>query len=110
MTKYQNIGGMYFEVIRSSKVDDMLDWHNNDYLGRRTLYDFYDNPSAIKENIWDEWLGWQAANYPTVSNMRVTGASCFTFSIGAYYCDPETYEILGYFRITRNHNRLYLYK
>lgn len=109
MEKYENIGGMYFEVIRSSKVDDMLNWHE-DYRGRRTLYDFYDRPSATKKSIWEEWLDWAAHNYPMVSNMRVTGATCRTFSIGAYCCDPDTYEIVGYFKITKDHNRLYLYK
>ena len=108
--KTLEIGGEVFEVIRSSKTEDMLKWHDRDYLGRKTLYDFYDNPSYYKERIWEDWREWQAQNWPMVSNMRVTGASCFTFSIGAIYSDPETREILGYFKITKDHNRLYLLK
>lgn len=104
------IGNEVFEVIRSSKTEDMISYHGCNLRGRKTLYDFYDNPSYYKERIWEDWREWQAENWPMVSNMRVTGASSFTFSIGAIYCDPETYEILGYFKITKDHNRLYLLK
>ena len=110
MGKYENIGGKDFEVIRSSKTQNMIDWHGKDYRGRRTLYDFYDNPSSAKVSIWEDWKEWAAQVYPRVYNMRVTGASCFTFSIGACAVDPETYEIIGYFKITKDHNRLYLIK
>lgn len=108
--KIMEIGNEVFEIIRSTKTEDMIIYHDCDYLNRKTLYDFYDNPSVYKECIWQEWLEWQAENWPMVSNMRVTGASCFTFSIGAIYSDPETYEVLGYFKITKDHNRLYLLK
>ena len=108
--KTMQIGNEVFEVIRSGKTEDMIAQHDHDFLGRKTLYDFYDNPSIYKERIWEDWREWAAQNYPQVSHIRVTGASCFTFSIGAYYCDPETYEIIGYFKITKDHNRLYLLK
>ena len=108
--KTLEIGGEFFEVIRSKMTEQMIECHNHDYLGRKTLYDYYVNPSAIKIGIWEDWREWQAENWPMVSNMRVTSASCSTFSIGAIYSDPETYEVLGYFRITKEHNRLYLLK
>ena len=108
--KTMEIGGEVFEVTRSKKAEQMIKWHDHDYLGRKTLYDFYDNPSVYKVGIWEDWREWCANVYPTVCSMRVIGASCFTFSIGAYYCDPETYEIMGYIHITKDHNRLYLLK
>lgn len=104
------INGEWFEVIRSKYTDDMIERHGADYRGRRTLYDFYDNPSAIKERIWDSWREWAANSFPVVNNMLVISASHFAFTIGALYVDPDTYEVLGYFKITKDHNRLYLYK
>lgn len=88
--KTLEIGGEVFEVIRSAKTENMITYHDCDYLNRKTLYDFYDNPSYYKERIWEDWREWQAQNWPMVSNMRVTGASRFIFSIGAIYSDPET--------------------
>lgn len=107
MSKFIEVGGIGFEVIKPHKVDPSE--YHKDYLGRRTLWDFYDRPSDIKVGIWEEWLDWESDN-PEVRDMRVTSASCFMFTIGAYYVDPETDEIIGYFKITRDHNRLYLYE
>lgn len=106
--KTMKINGEVFEVIRSKYTVDMIDHHGHDYLGRRSLYDFYDNPSRYKRGIWDEWLEWAAQSYPQVSNMYVTSATTFSFTIGAFYCDPETYEVIGYIKITKDHNCLYL--
>ena len=106
--KTMEINGEVFEVIRSKCTVGMIDHHGHDYLGRRSLYDFYANPSMDKRDIWSNWCDWAAWSYPQVSNMYVTSASSFSFTIGAYYCDSETYEIIGYIRITKDHNRLYL--
>lgn len=108
--KWIEINGEWFEVIHSKYTDDMIEHHDHDYRGRKTLYDFYDRPSDIKQRIWEDWLDWAAQTYPVVSNMLVTGASHFSFTIGAYYVDPDTNEIIGYIKITKDHNRLYLYK
>lgn len=108
--KTLEIGGEVFEVIRSSKTEDMIYYHGCDRRGRKTLYDFYDKPSTEKRTVWKDWEEWQAQNYPMVYNMLVISASQWTFTIGAFYRDPETREILGYFRITKDHNRLYLLK
>lgn len=103
MAKTMVIGGEYFEVIHTSKFDDM---DNRDYCGRRTLWDYYENPSDIKEEIYAEWMQWECET-PEVYDLRVTSASCFMFTLGGWYVDPETGEILGYIRITRDHNRVY---
>ena len=107
--KYKEIGGKCFEVHRSKHTEQMVERHDNDRLGRKSLYDFYNNPSEVKECIWVKWLLW-ANNCDCVYGMRVIGASCNFFSIGAYYVDPDTLEIIGYFHITAAHNYLYLYK
>ncbi len=109
MGKTMVIGGETFEVIRSRRTDDYVVWHTYDYFNRKTLYDFYKKPSQAKQDIWEYWLDWQRMN-DCVDSMRVKSASCFTFTISAYYVDPDTYEIIGYFKITKSHNRLYLYK
>lgn len=106
MTKTMTIGGERFEVIRPRKFEP--DAYHRDYRGRRTLLDYYDRPSDIKQAIWQEWLDWERDN-PEVYDMRVTSASGFAFTIGAYYVDTETGEIIGYFKITKDHNRLYLF-
>lgn len=108
--KTLEIGGEVFEVIRSGKTEDMISYHGCDRRGRKTLYDFYDNPGAEKRSIWKDWQEWAEQNYPVVHGMLVISASPWTFSIGAFYRDPETYEIIGYFKITKDHNRLYLLK
>jgi len=107
--KYQEIGGNEFRVIRSEKTDDMVERHGHDCKGRKDLYEFYKNPSAKKRNVWNKWREWASEN-DCVESMYVIGANCDTFSIGAYYVDVDTLEIIGYFYITATYNRLYLYK
>lgn len=109
MARTEIIGGYCFEVIRSKHTDRMIEQHGYDYLNRTSLYDFYDNPSSYKIAIWDEWQEWYKNN-DCVTNLAVIAGSTYAFTIGAFYIDPETLEILGYFRITRDHNYLYLYK
>lgn len=109
MSKQISINGKWFEVIHSKYTQVMIDRHTCDYLGRRDLFDFYENPSASKRIIWREWEDW-ADGTDYVRDMRVKSANTFTFSIGAYYVNPDTLEIEGYFVITAAHNRLYLLK
>lgn len=106
--KTLEIGGEFFEVIRSKHTDGYINYHLRNY-DERDLFDFYENPSYIKQRIFNDWYDWFVDN-SCVDKLEVIGGSCFTFSIGAIYCNPETYEILGYFRITKDHNRLYLLK
>ena len=105
MSKFIDINGKTFELINTKKEVDL---RHHDYLGRRTLFDFYDKPSEAKQAIWDEWLTWEHET-PCVYDMRVTAASCYMFTLGAYFVDVKTDEIIGYFTITREHNRLYMF-
>ena len=106
--KTKEIGYEVFEVIRSKHTQGYINYHLRNY-DERDLFDFYENPSYIKQRIFNEWYDWFVDN-PCVDKLEVTCGSCFTFSIGAIYINPVTYEILGYFRITKDHNRLYLLK
>lgn len=105
MAKFIEINGEKFELINTKKP---IDERHKDYLGRRDLFDFYDRPSEAKQVIWDEWQTWERET-PCVYDMRVTSASHFMFTIGAYFVDVKTDEIIGYFVITRDHNRLYMF-
>lgn len=108
MSKYHEINGRLFEISRSKGTkQDVIDSHTYDYLGRRSLFDFYQQPSTAKEAIWAGWKNW-AEHTDCVEDMRVKSANTFMFSIGAYYVNPDTGEIVGYFYITPAHNRLYL--
>lgn len=106
MSKKMEINGKRFDVIKPRTC--VPDAYHKDRRGRRSIWDFYRNPSKKKEDIWSAWKSW-ADSTPEVKDMRVTGANCDTFSIGAYYIDPDTEEILGYIKITKCYNRLYLF-
>ena len=106
--KTLKIGDEVFEVICSKHTQGYINYHLRNY-DERDLFDFYENPSYIKQTIFNEWYDWFVDNY-CVDKLEVVGGSCFTFTIGALYIDTETLEILGYFRITKDHNRLYLLK
>ena len=106
MSKFIEINGETFEVIDTAKDVDAC---HKDWRGRRTIWDFYNRPSDVKVNIYEMWMEW-ARRTDCVYDMRVTSASCFMFTLGAYYVDTGTDEIIGYFRITRDHNKLYIFK
>lgn len=108
MSETRYISGEWFEVIHSKYTDDMIKHHMKNFACR-DLSDFYDKPSDIKKGIYHEWWNWYfESDY--VDLFEVVSGSCFTFSIGAIYVDPDTREVLGYFKITKDHNKLFLFK
>lgn len=104
MTRYTEINGEQFEVIRSKKTDDLVKWHTTHYIAR-SLYECYERPSDAKIGIFEEWEEWAAQTYPVVYQFGITSYNGFRFTLGALY-DGELGE--GYIQITANHNRLYL--
>ena len=106
MTKYMEINGEQFEVIRSAKTESMIDAHFVNYRGRG-LEHYYEKPSNIKREIWRDWCSW-CSSCDEVHYFEITNANDFKFAIGAIYIDE--YGEQGYIRITDCHNRLYLCK
>ena len=107
MTKYTEINGIQFETIRSDKTPNLIKQAGM-YAGR-TLWECYENPSRIKEEIYEEWRKWYNGT-DFVQGFGVCSFSHHQFSISAVlYCKGCTYPI-GAIRITKNHNRLYLFK
>ena len=108
MTKYTEIGGIAFETIKSSKTQEMINYHVRNF-SRKDLFDFYVKPSDIKTRIFKEWYEWYL-NTEGVYRFEVTSGSSHAFTICAIYSDYETLEIKGFIKITKDHNRLYIFK
>ena len=108
--KTQVINGITFEVHHTSQFKRYL----NGYIcawnkGQFDIYDVYERPSRAKVEIFEEWQEWFWMTKCAV-DMVITSASCQTFSLMAYYIDPDTDEILGILHITKNHNNLMMPK
>ena len=108
MIKYTEIGGIAFETIKSSKTQDMIDYHVKNFACR-DLSDFYVKPSDIKKRIYEEWREWYL-NTDGVYRFEVTSGSSHVFTICAIYRDEETLDAIGFIRITKGHDRLYVFK
>lgn len=108
MTKYTEIGGIAFETIKSSKTQGMIDYHVQNF-SYKDLFDIYAKPSDIKKRIFEEWREWYL-NTDGVYRFEVTSGSSHAFTICAIYRDVETLDVIGFIRITKDHNRLYVFK
>lgn len=104
MTKYTEINGEQFEVIRSKKTDDFFHWHISHEIAH-TLEECYSRPSDAKRAIFEEWREWAVDSWPVVYQFGITSYNTFMFTLGALY-DGELGD--GYIQITPAHNRLYL--
>lgn len=105
MTKYKEIGGTTFEVIKSRKTPEMLENHFKQYHAR-DLFDYYDNPSIRKWNIYNEWLYWFHDNIDNLFLFEVTSANTFKFTISCVYVDNNGNQ--AFLRITDAHNYMYV--
>lgn len=103
MTKYKEINGVDFEVIKSDLTEGAINSHVNNYRGA-TLNDYYQKPSNIKQAIYNKWLEWAACD--EVHYFEVSSGSPFTFTLSAIY--HATNGEQGYIHITKAHNSLYL--
>lgn len=104
MTKFTTINGVDFETHKSKYARTNRIMHNP-----KRLEDCYDKPSKYKEGIYYEWMEWfdQTEN---VYSFGITSYNTFSFSLGGVLFDLETGEDIGYIRITKDHNKLYLFK
>ena len=104
MTKYTTINGVEFETYKSKYTQGLIDNHKT-----KTLWQCYEKPSKIKESIYYDWLEWfeQTDN---VYEFGITSSCWNNFTLGGIVFDKETGEDIGYIRITKCHNRLYLFK
>lgn len=104
MTKFMEINGEMFEVIKSKYTPELIERHWKYYSGR-TLDHYYQKPSAIKKAIFEEWRDWSSD--PCVWAFEVISGSHFFFSLGAILKNEHGYDI-GYIKITKAHNYLYV--
>ena len=105
MTKYKDINGKKFRVIRSKYTQGMIYSHQANV----TLDDVYGTYSYAKRCIEFDYRTW-ASETPEVMGIGVKSHNCFTFTMGAWYVDTETLEIIGYISITPAYDTLYLLK
>ena len=105
--KYTKINGVYFETIKSKKTEAMINYHDKNF-NHRDLSDYYEKPSEAKRAIYTDWIRWYLEADETIYNFEITSANTFGFTFGGLFVDSETFEIIGYIRITKEHNRLYL--
>lgn len=104
--KFTEINGEQFETVKSKHAEKMIENHMKYYNGR-TLNNYYQKPSQIKKKIYEYWREW--AIDPHIWAFEVINGSCFMFSIGAIYRN-DLGDAIGYIRITKDHNRLFLIK
>lgn len=104
MTKYTTINGVEFETHKSKLPQDLIYNHKT-----KTLWQCYEKPSKIKESIYYDWLEWfdQTEN---VYSFGITSYNVFNFTLGGILFDLETGKDIGYIKITKCYNRLYLFK
>lgn len=102
MSKYMNINGQTFEVIKPRKYPVSLT--NKYYL--RGLSDCYEKPSVHKQAIYDEWYEWYRSDI-RLSEFGITSYNTFMFTIGCIFTDEETGE-RGYIKITPAKQVIYM--
>ena len=109
------IKGIEFEIHRPRIYDDLaareFAIRNVKCNAGCSIYDVYDRPSIEKVRIWNKWYnGWYVRNYHT-GWMGVSAFNKMTFSISALYFEDEDQHIepAGIFKITRDHNKLFLF-
>ena len=104
--KTMTINGIEFEVIHPKKYDPRAAIEAVKDCAHRELSYYYDKPSVWKQDVFEEWREW----YATAENVFYFGicsANCQTFSISALLTNGV--GVIGIIRITRDHNRVYLF-
>ena len=108
--KTLNINGVEFEVHHTKHINRYFNAQNYAWnKGQFDIYDVYNRPSRAKVEIFNDWFDWFCMT-KEAANLVITSANCQTFSLMAYYIDPETDEILGILHITKEHNNLMMPK
>lgn len=105
MTKYTDICGIDFETHKSKHTKQMIENHLNRPI--KTLNNCYKKPSATKQTVYNGIRN-LFGDCRQISRLSVTGHSCDFFTMGALYLDDETGEIIGYMKITKDRNYLYI--
>lgn len=105
MKKSKELNGVVFEVVKSKHTQDMIDFHRE--YERKDLCQCYANPSEAKREIYTEWVNWAFGMFPDVWNFGITSYNQQTFTLGGILYSEDD-EIIGYLKITKAHNRLYL--
>ena len=106
MTKYTEINGKRFETHYSCVAKELCRTHKALYSGKDLLR-CYGRPSDKKRAIYNEWREW-FAKCDEVNYMEIVSHSRYAFTLGAIYGNPDTGETLGYVKITKSHNQLFL--
>ena len=105
MTKYTDINGIDFETHKSKYTKSMIEKHLNKPI--KLLDDCYEKPSSTKRAIYNG-IHRLFGNTKNITRLSVTSYNTFAFTMSALYLDEITGEIIGYIRITKDHNILYI--
>ena len=107
MSKITVLNDETFETIKSKKTMNYINYLDNHL--HKDLYDCYERPSNIKQEIYNYWMNWCYEMFPNVSMFGITSYNTFCFTLGGILYDDND-NILGYIEISKCHNRLYLIK
>lgn len=105
MSKYINIGGELFEVIKPRKRE--VEKQHRGQWDYANIWQAYEKPSAAKVAIWEYWYNFFGDETHRFGNPFISGRNCFSFTVVCNVYD-ENSDFIGVARITRGHNRLYL--
>ena len=99
------INGVNFEVKTPRKNKVYFNQCVN-YLMRyqgRDIWDCYDRPSEVKQEIYKDWVKWYTDCDKNVDLFGITSYNCMQFSLGCLYYDREN-NVRYSLSITRDHN------
>lgn len=100
-TKYVVIGGVHFEVCKSTK------YHGIREIRYPSIYDAYENPSPAKLQIWSQWTKWFSENSCSPNDViGIASRNCYRFTITGNITIVSGENID--FVITSAHNIVYL--
>ena len=102
MSKYININGEQFQVIKPRKNKPTLE---NPYF-MRTLLDCYEKPSHRKRGIYNAWYEWYRTD-DRLSEFGITSYNTYSFSLRCVFHDEEQ-NVHGLVSITPANNIIYV--
>ena len=99
--KHAEINGVMFENISAFTKKGMSIVTDIETHNLLNLFDLYNRPSNIKQNIYEDWKKWFFEIDNCISNFGCLRGSSMTFSIGAYFIYKDC---ACWCYITKSHN------
>lgn len=106
MTKYMEINGVEFQVVKSKYtamcISNLLADKN-----LKTLDECYQHCSEAKKAIYEEWMDWSVKSFD-VRPFGIRSYNVFCFTLSGLLHDSETDEVIGLIEITSTRNTVYM--